>query len=105
MGGEAVRADLGATFEARHHHEPADRPLQPAEDDQRREPPAETARNGALYGNPADPEEDEAEHAAEQPVHPFPEEDELEARQGHAGRARNLAILRSLPIELERVLP
>ena len=35
MGRQAIGADLGPAFEPGHHHEPADRALQPAEDEQR----------------------------------------------------------------------
>jgi hypothetical protein len=38
-------------------------------------------------------------------VHPFPEEDELEAGNCHSSRACDLLILRRLLIEIESVLP
>ena len=50
-------------------------------------------------------EEDEAEDSSEQPVRPFPEEDELESRQRHAGRSGDFAILRCPLVEREFVHP
>jgi len=42
---------------------------------------------------------------ANQAVDPFPQEDELEAGERHAGRAGDFEILRSLAVEIESTHP
>src|SRR5206468_1669654 len=107
MRREPVRADLGAAvLEPGDDHEPADRTLQPAEDEQSGEPPAIPSRNRTPQREPADAdEEDEAEQPPEQPMDPFPQEDELEPGEAHASRPGDLTILRGLPVEVEGMLP
>src|SRR6478609_2949649 len=100
MRRKPIGADLGTPFEARHDHEPADRTLRAAEDEQCRQPQAIAFGNRALEREPGDADEkDEAENAAEQAMDPLPEENELEAAKSHSGRPGHLAKLRRLLVE------
>src|SRR5437763_727334 len=82
----ASEADLRPPFEPRHDHEPADRTLHSAEHEQGHKAPAIPLRDLAPHGKPADSDEEhEPQDSAEQPVHPFPEEDELEPPERHSG--------------------
>src|SRR5437016_5018551 len=99
MRGQAIGADLGASLEPGHDHEPADRALEPAEDEQRRQPPAVGFWDRPADREPADTDEkDQSEDASQQPVHPLPEEDEPEAGERHSSGAGDLAILWRLPV-------
>ena len=106
MRGESVLAygDAVAANEAARHHEPAERSLRPAQNEQR-----EDLRNEWLGNGPPQHEigewqqEHEADEAAQQPVRPFPPEDRLEAFEAEALVHR--LILRDLLVFLEGVLP
>ena len=87
-------------------HVPAERALRAAEQQQGDQPPAVAVRDRALPREPGQRQrEGEADQPAEQPVHPFPEEDELEVGEVHAGRAVDLPIFRRLLVEIEGALP
>ena len=103
---KAEMADVRPVDQAGHDHVPAQRALQPAEDEQADELPAIALRDRALRREPDQRQrEGHADQAADQPVEPLPEEDELELRQRHSGRPVDLEIFRRLLVELEGMLP
>src|SRR5262245_34686602 len=106
MGREAEMADVGPLDEAGLDHEPAQPTLRSAETEERNEFPAIALRNGTLPREPEKREgEDQTDQAADQPVNPFPEEDEFELGEIHSGRAIDFPILRGGLVEVEGVLP
>src|ERR1700709_1933646 len=85
MRRQPILRDLDPVGEARGHHPPADRTLQRAETEDQPQPPLQL---GSEHAAPEEEQErqqiDRADHAAEQPVAPFPPEDGLELAETHA---------------------
>ena len=104
MYGQPVLADGDPLDQARRHHPPADRALQPAEkeqaDEARRHRPfdaAERKQHEERYG------EDDADAARQGAVDPFPPENALELVEGHT--LVQLLVLRDQPVFCELLLP
>ncbi len=83
---QALGRDRRSVDEAARHHPPADYRLERAEPGEQCQPPAEAARD---LPPPREPrqrhDQHRHEHARDDAVEPFPEEDALERRQPHAG--------------------
>lgn len=105
MGRESVGGDRGhAVFEPRGHHPPAHDALEADQHPDRQQPRRPARRQppgGEETHEPQD--EDEADHAAEEPVAPLPPVDELEVRECHA--LVHQLVLRALAVEVELRLP
>ena len=99
-------ADVGPILEAGFDHVPAERALEPAEDQQPDHLPAVAPGNRPHRREADEPHgEDESDQPSEKTVDELPPVNVLELGQGHARRAVDLAIFRGRPIKGEGVLP
>ncbi len=104
MRGKHGRLDIDPVGEAALHHQPADRALRAAEQEQHDQPERIAARHGALRQEPQQwQRESDADQPAEQAVEIFPEIDVLERGERHALVHQH--ILRAVLIGIELGLP
>jgi len=87
--GQTVAGDIQnrlSAGDARRHHPPADRTLQPAKTAQHKQTPGPANGDLATQEKPQEPDSpDQADHPAQLPMAPFPPVDCFEIRQFHPG--------------------
>ena len=101
---QTLRRNLNPARQTRFDHPPANRPLQSAQSQNSQQTISQRAGECAFEPEPDKRQgKGKPDHSAQQPVSPFPEEDELEARQIHI--REELRILRDLLVSLELPQP